>query len=415
MKFSKSTLAAAVTVALFGASGQAFANACEGDKNECYNQIQVYGDVTVADDSVDSWGPWGQFAQPAAGPAVPVVAALAPTIPGGPNVFDDADDFVPKVDEPPAVGSACEAGQSCFYATYARYQYDGGEYYYYGGDGGAVAGPVPANFPNNLPAAAAGQLEGQFGVSAVSPDASHPDRSSEQMSTGHYHPNYNSGYGTGIADYIHMGGWSDYDGGEGYSNVSYYLPYVADDQMLFGYWSDGNDTYTDGDSDCYYYSCYSYDGGEGTFVGGIATAQADLAALNAGNVQASYTGNTAGAPSYYNRSPVSMDVNFGSATWSASVNGGSDGSFTQETDSFGNDYVLGQVGFNASGTISGANIASTSVSAPDATSISGSMNGTFFGANAAAVGGIIDVNKSTADYSNSRYVDTFQAVKVAPN
>ncbi|MCW8890087.1 MAG: hypothetical protein OQL20_05445, partial [Sedimenticola sp.] len=213
------------------------------------------------------------------------------------------------------------------------------------------------------------------------------------------------------------------------SYVNYYIPDATDEQMLYGYWSDNDNTYNSSPGDCdgCYSEDYTYDGGEGSFVGGIATSQADLNALNAGNIQASYAGRTG---SYSNN--LSMDVNFGNATWSAAVNGGSDGSTYSGTDSFGAAYIRGQVGFYASGTISGANIASNSISADDSTNISGSMNGTFFGSNAAGVGGLIDITKSgtgsrndnirllkedvrieqSSGYTNARYVDTFQGVKV---
>lgn len=84
----------------------------------------------------------------------------------------------------------------------------------------------------------------------------------------------------------------------------------------------------------------------------------------------------------------------------------------------GNTYksdgvVLGQVDFNASGTISGANIQSTSVSTLDYATVSGSVQGSFLGQQAGSIGGVHDIVKSVNDkYSNASNVGVFLVDKV---
>ena len=161
------------------------------------------------------------------------------------------------------------------------------------------------------------------------------------------------------------------------------------------------------------------DGGEsgtwsetyGPYVAGITTPQAYLDTQRLDNMTANYAGNS------YNwgyQTPVNMTVNFGNSTWSGSWNGGADGSAYPTTETGGNQYLYGYVGFNASGTISGANIQSTSVSATDGTVHSGSVVGSFFGQTAGSVGGVSDIVKSRTDgtYTEASHTAVFLADKV---
>jgi len=142
------------------------------------------------------------------------------------------------------------------------------------------------------------------------------------------------------------------------------------------------------------------------FVAGQLTSLADMGSLNAGNVTAHYSGNT-----FLAGGDVCMTVKFGPGTWYGSWNGGS-----------------GVTGFTANGTIAGANFASSGVDARDVgveskySSISGTVNGSFYGPQAAAAGGVVDITKTASNYVSSqertvqtstRYVDVFLANKVS--
>ncbi|RZK99559.1 MAG: hypothetical protein EOP36_18925 [Rubrivivax sp.] len=131
---------------------------------------------------------------------------------------------------------------------------------------------------------------------------------------------------------------------------------------------------------------------------GYTTPVADIAALRRGNVVATYNGhsllNALNEGVEGKVAPMTMTVNFGQSSWSGTWNNGVDAN--------------GAVGFSAAGTISGArfNSAPGSITALDSNNISGSVRGAFYGAQAAAVGGIADITKN-----NVRRVDPFIAFK----
>jgi hypothetical protein len=150
------------------------------------------------------------------------------------------------------------------------------------------------------------------------------------------------------------------------------------------------------------------------FVTGIVTSAADMAAVRADTISAvNYSGkNFSGVGDGV--SPVAITVNFGPGTWNGSWNGGRDGSTHTETHG-GQTYIYGQVGFNASGTISGSNIISNSVTTLDpGATISGKVNGSFYGSQAQALAGVVDITKSnpTGEYANAKHVDLFITNKV---
>nr|VFK59665.1 MAG: hypothetical protein BECKUNK1418G_GA0071005_100826 [Candidatus Kentron sp. UNK]VFK68802.1 MAG: hypothetical protein BECKUNK1418H_GA0071006_100629 [Candidatus Kentron sp. UNK] len=135
----------------------------------------------------------------------------------------------------------------------------------------------------------------------------------------------------------------------------------------------------------------------GRFIAGQPTPFADMSSLKTGGVTATYTGT--GISNY--SKPVSMNVNFGASTWS--------GTFGYKVKTYGglvSGYSLtgADADFTANGAVSGADFRSTSVSAD-----SGSVNGTFYGANAAHAGGRFDVK-----VGGVRYADVFKATKGSP-
>lgn len=137
------------------------------------------------------------------------------------------------------------------------------------------------------------------------------------------------------------------------------------------------------------------------FIYGTTTIPDELESLNAGNVQATYEGFT-----LRDLNPVVINVDFGAGTWNGSWNGGTDSTVMAVVDSNGVTNLSGGVGFDASGDISGANIVSTDISAADATAISGTVDGSFFGGDAGVLAGAANVDKTTADYSGN-YQDLY--------
>jgi len=139
------------------------------------------------------------------------------------------------------------------------------------------------------------------------------------------------------------------------------------------------------------------------FLFGESTGLSDLNALNAGNVVANYNGTT-----LTSRTKVNMGVDFGAGTWTASFNGGQDSAGVTVSKSSDNVNVTsGHVGFEARGTFSGANIVSTSVSAADASAISGTVNGSFYGGQAGVLAGSYDVTKTTQAYTDGTSRELF--------
>jgi len=143
------------------------------------------------------------------------------------------------------------------------------------------------------------------------------------------------------------------------------------------------------------------DNTRGSFIHGTATALDVLDSLHAGNVQATYEGFT-----LRDMNPVNISVDFGNQSWNGSWNGGTDSTVTAFVDSNGVTNLTGGVGFQASGVINGPNIVSTDISATDATSISGNVNGSFFGGDAGVLAGAANVDKTTVDYSGN-YQDLY--------
>ena len=118
-----------------------------------------------------------------------------------------------------------------------------------------------------------------------------------------------------------------------------------------------------------------------------------------GDVQATYSGQTMGG------NTVVMEIDFGDSSFDATFNGGSDTGVT-ETDG----VLDGGVGFFASGQLSGAGFRSTSVSASDGT-VTGTVEGRFYGLNPDTVAGVADIQKTTGAYSDASYADVFTADK----
>jgi len=352
------------------------------------------------DSSVHNWGPWGKMVTPAAGPT-PTLAVQLPTG----FVYQPTPTPTPT---PTPDGPA----QFRSYATYSRYT---GSYTYYNGryTGGESNRyyRVPAGMQLDVTYGPLDEDEGDitaasFRVGPWVANANFPNRQSVPMEGG-YWLETDDGY---IYTYGEADGYAEDGDSQQWSNVYFVKPPWQGD-ITVGHWDDGNDSYVSADGGEGY--TYSYEGGEGAFVQGMTPTIATMEALAAGNVVGTYEGRTLN----WVQMPVEITMNFGSATWSGSWNGGVDPGSNPHThtDGAGVNYICQGAGFNANGTITGVDFASTSLTAGDlgkTGSISGAVNGSIFGANAEAVGGIVDITKTTDNYENGKYVDVFYADKL---
>ena len=327
------------------------------------------------EDSVRSWGPWATLVQPAAGPQTPTPTNLAgPVVPGFGS--GDATSFTPTVITPttPTVESTiqgrCTAGIACGYAFITQdVRQEEGSSRTSPQAATPVLNPIPT-FVQVAPAPA--PAPGFPGVISIVASAT------TSLTV-------NSITDIPLSESVLN------------QNVFFMGPFWfarSKDVSLSGVTVDVAGT-------PFAYGTSFRKGEEGSiqtsFIYGESTGLADLNALNVGNVQANYNGAMINS-AFVNLSSVSqvaVAVDFGAATWSGSWNGGADSSgVTTSLSSDGVNVLSGRVGFNASGTISGANIVSTSVSASDASAISGTVNGSFFGGNAGVLAGAVDITKT---------------------
>lgn len=384
---TKKTVIAASIAALLAAPVAAFAKDQWEYHEDQWSNVTSYGNVPLAQDSSEAWGPWSEFIAPAAGgpvvnPLQFIGEASGERYRPHPQIPEQKKDEPPVV-VPPVV-EACAAGMACGYAVFQNnsqgYDSDYGRYRD-AGDGGESVHPATFDVrlnDENAPAS--------WRLTSLDETAPHFTESGELVesygSLSHYFDSFRD-------DYSSEGVGGAYIGGEsiGSSDVA-----VGNQYELNGYDSypiDGGEgfaralrTYIDGEEGSIYKRTH------GVFIAGIPTATTDMSALRANGIQATYDGRA------FQGAAVHFDVNFGTAQWSGSWNGGQDGG--------------GHVGFNASGGITGSNIQSTSVSALDGPA-SGMVKGTFYGSQAAALGGVVDVTKA-----GGRYVDIFLTTKNVP-
>lgn len=445
MKNNKTLLSACIT-ALFCST---LAQAASFDE-EAWKKTKSYADVPVSEDSAGEWGPWAAFVEPAAGgPSINPLAFIGAGS-GGPYRN------LPETQQQLAKDTFCGTGNWCGYAIFTAEQ--GGpkrskreqmspEY-----QAGLFAltltpgmneqdGPMPAaryvseGYAPTYPGTASwilGSLDGQqvaassemyadFGGGSYSPAEGKWIRINkrniwiETRAEGDRYDNRD--------DELHHF-WANGEGENGYASVSGFsqnrkateaTDAIPDTEMVIGYdlkwsWKKGfywepvtkmvapftdairkaDDQVAIGQLFAYTYGNDSFDesqpykvsGSEvrGYYVAGIATAQNQLDALRVNNITASYKG---GSFDGTRQGYVSMDVNFGTATWNGSWVGGMDAQ---------------AMNFNASGTINGANLASNSVSAnqynANNVSYAGNVSGSFYGNNAASIGGVSSIQKS---------------------
>lgn len=141
---------------------------------------------------------------------------------------------------------------------------------------------------------------------------------------------------------------------------------------------------------------------------GYGTPAGDMAALMRGNVNATYAGHSLTDGDAF--TPMTMNVQFGQGTWNAMFNNGAN-TTTQINNGDSTTTTKVAVGFSVQGgVINGSSFSTNAGSTFSATdgAVTGKVNGSFYGPQAAAVGGAYDVTKNGV-----RYVDPFIGVKTA--
>lgn len=323
--------------------------------------VKVYGDVTIAQDSVTSWGPWTEFEPPAAGtppPAqLPTTADLYRTLPQT------------------TTGNGTTPQLIGFGGYYALIR--GGE------SGEELNGPHSITLSGSQTTASTGGtfMPDAFVLNVI-------------PGTGDYPPP------TSVALSLQNGV---------YISSSTLSP---EGQTLLALVNNPDAPVDERATQVSFYQLVAYiaapDGTESPQVVkqlgviGYGTPAGDMAALKNGGVTATYTGNALTDGNGF--TPMTMNVNFGTGTWSGTVNGGANSNVVV------GDVTKTAVGFNVSGgVITGSTFstnAASTFSSTDGGSISGKMGGAFFGPQAAAAGGTYDVTKN-----GTRYVDPFITVK----
>ncbi len=378
------TLIATCIAALFASSAVMAKDKWEYNEDK-WDDTRSYGSVNIDKDSVQQWGPWEQFVEPAAGApniAAPNIAFLGA---GSGDKYRPLPVPVVPVN-PPIISSGCEDGMACGYAVFRNYEGYGG---YYNGDGGEHPATFAVRIPSTVGegATTAWHLTSLDGTSPAFP------------ASGELGNPYISG------NYFQFSRYDYVDGGEGGASISGYvsenIPVATGwfSRYIYGYGCDGECSYR------------SDSGTSGPYVAGIVTSATDMAELRANTIGATFYSGSA-----YQGSPVEINVTFaGAGSWEGRWNDGADGStWTYTPSGTSQQYIRGQVGFIASGTVTGSNIQSTNVSATDGT-VSGMVKGSFFGSQAAALGGVVDITKTKPDgYSNARHVDVFLTTKDVP-
>jgi hypothetical protein len=413
---SRLSLVAGACLALCGAAVQAAA-----PTQDELGSIVLYGSTTIAQDSTNAWGVWEQIDPPAAGPAQPGTStpsrsewyrSLA-------QVSFQAN-TLPTVVEPTA-SLLCAGGSFCGFGrarvtttTYLPMNEDGTSdstnflaYH-------LVATPVATDGPGLIRAAAlpstadapAATSTTTFAFSYAVAVKSQALGSSDAVLASESGTLFYNGYGYSAKTAIPNGtqrfslNAADINSSAFYDNA----------EILAGWYDNPVFRYINGGSDMSSTNQFQ----ESRGVIGVTTSDADMAALRASRATATYTGHDAygldqGSPN------MKLNVNFGNGTFTGSLNNGSDGKVEQQTTTRG-VQVAGAVGVNIDkGVITGANFMSTALSANDGSIKAGSVvQGAFFGPNAAAAGGVVNITKTTANYSNATFVSPFLTVKDTP-
>lgn len=366
--------------------------------NADYAKVVLYGDVTIAQDSTASWGIWEQLEPPAAGVQAPTIALRTSG-----DLYRPLGqlDPVPPVNPPVVVEGLCASGALCGFGTLADRS----------AKQPSSAGPQALRDP----------LPGALNAFVMLPEALPADSDSASWLPARMRLQLQmlSGGTAGLTDIspLNLDGTTHY-----YDDVT---GEVGEKMRLTTRLGDTRRSYgVNGTADPFNGDLERYVIGNSdpsniyqTFSGvwGVTTTAVDMDTLSKGQVTATYFGRSTDDGKSSAGTPV-MRVNFGNGSFTASFNGGADGSTYLERTATGTQ-VRGQVGFNVdAGVIRGSNFESTRLSATDGT-VSGRVVGAFFGPGAAVAAGATDIIKTKVateaapGYTNARHVNTFLLVK----
>ena len=364
--------------------------------NADYAKVVLYGDVTIAQDSTASWGIWEQLEPPAAGVQAPTIALRTSG-----DLYRPLGQLDPVPPTPPAIEGFCAGGSLCGFGVLA----DQGDLQPLR----AVAGPQAVREPmaptqhafqtfhgdlkaegntnSWLPNAMSMRIlmmsVGEAALSDVARMELQDDLRTHDFFVEDRQGERGISITTSLADIegVDAGSFS----GRMYRYISGNSDPSAIEQRLIGFW-------------------------------GVTTSTADMTALRQSQATATYTGRGIDAVGNGTGTMV-MNVNFGTSTFEMSTNGGSDTKvFTQRTSA--GTQLLGRVGYNVVGTLTGSTFESRQITAVDGTIGAGSsVKGAFTGTGAAVAIGASDIVKTkvgtegSLGYTNARHVNTFALIK----
>lgn len=324
------------------------------------NSVKLYGDVTIAKDSVSSWGPWTEFEPPAAGnpplARLPGTAELYRTLPQATTPAGGVTPPVVVTPEPDLVGFGA------FYTLTTSPE---------GPD--QVNGPHPINVAGTTipPKTTESWLPDSFQMAIAPITGTYPPPNSVQLTLqegGEYSHSTENGQTTLT---LIENPDDPVDAQSNQVSIYKFLSYILSPEDRAP-------------------QVISHFG-----VIGYKTSAIDMATL--GQTNASFTYNGYSLTNGNAFAPMIMQVNLaGSGSWSGTWNNGADSN--------------GAVGYSVTGgAINGSTFSTTAAStfsSTDPGSITGKVSGAFYGPMASAVGGIADITKN-----GTRYVDPFLATK----
>lgn len=374
---------------LVAACAAVFASVCATQAHAAPSQAdlertRLYGEVSIAQDSVNSWGVWEQFEPPAAGPNTPVVS-LAPRGDLYRPLGTVTTNTTPVTPTPPVAVPLCASGALCGFGVFAATQGERDPSAPYVASDRFAFMTQPVNLTDAARAQAAVLIRvnwepGRMQMFNTALNGGSIEADSGQMFNDGAYYGYDNG-GSRILYTSRKGA----DDGTGITNVvevarlSGVYKYVTGEttvsQDIFAFW-------------------------------GVTTPAAAMETLNRSNVQVNYQGRN-----YDGSQTVSMAIDFGQGKiTSGQFGSGVDGKVVAIPTTSGGTQLTGQVGFTFTGDVVGSTFRATNLQAADARSISGSVQGAFFGSNAQAAAGVADVVKTKAGeggYTNGKYTDAF--------
>lgn len=332
-----------------------------------YAKIVLYSNVTIAQDSVNQWGLWEELEPPAAGPEVPLRLLGAGT--------NDAYRPLGSVEVPQP--GACTSGGLCGFGVIY-----------------ALGGSTP-NSPNQSLMLMPGSAQAAGG-NAWLPGSFELSTTSVRDTSGF------TGY-AGVGPLVLDGNQTHALVGQGGNRLVTNLGTVA---ARVG----ANSTldHFNGQLSNYVSGGPSAPAGTGVVYGvwGVTTTAQGMNTLQASGATASYSGAVLNQSGGQNGT-MSMSVNFGAGSFTASFNNVGNG------QQYSGQPTASTVSFNVTqGQINGSLFSATQLSP----NVFGKVEGAFFGANAATAGGVLDVTSTTALSAGStpglpRFVAPFAAAR----